>query len=69
VIEEVERTRLQELVVRVEKERKHLQRTDARLFAAPFTPAMAERLERDEDLAESTIRNCLPKPCKGGIVA
>lgn len=44
--------RLQFLVRVVRKERAHLEGTDQRLFAEPFTPARAAELEQDPQLAE-----------------
>ena len=44
--------RLQFLARIVKKEIHHLQLTDQRLFPTPFTREMAERLEKDVDLAE-----------------
>lgn len=44
--------RLARLAIIVERELKHVLATDARLFAEPFTPTRAQRLDQDPDLAE-----------------
>ncbi len=44
--------RLRQLTLLVNKELAHLQVTDARLFAAPFTEQRARQLDQDIDLAE-----------------
>lgn len=44
--------RLRGLARVVRKELQHLLRTDARLFARPFTVERAARLDRDDDLSE-----------------
>ncbi|WP_291991142.1 hypothetical protein [Candidatus Accumulibacter sp. ACC007] len=44
--------RLRFLVRVVRKECRHLQATDQRLFAVPFTPRRAAQLDADADLAE-----------------
>ncbi len=44
--------RLRFLIRVVRKESRHLQTTDQRLFAVPFTPQRAAQLDADADLAE-----------------
>ncbi len=51
VTEEV-RARLRFLARVVERESRHLQRTDQRIFDEPFTPARARALDEDIELAE-----------------
>lgn len=46
------RERLGALIRIVDKEARHLQTTDGRLFAAPFDITRAARLEQDHDLSE-----------------
>ncbi len=52
MIDDTQRERLQALARIVQKELLHLQRTDARLFAEPFTADKAAGLEENQDLAE-----------------
>jgi len=52
VIDESTRLRLNRLASLVERELKHLQGTDARLFSTPFTAERARKLEADDTLAE-----------------
>ena len=52
MISDTQRQRLQALARRVQKELRHLQTTDARLFIEPFSEEKAATLEKDEDLAE-----------------
>ena len=52
MIDETTRLRLNRLARLVERELKHLQSTDARLFATPFAEQRARELETDELLAE-----------------
>lgn len=52
IIDTRAQARLNRLAALVGKELRHLLRTDARLFAQPFTLARAVELDDDEDLAE-----------------
>ncbi len=52
MIDDTQRERLQALARIVQKELLHLQRTDTRLFAEPFTADKAAGLEENQDLAE-----------------
>ncbi len=52
MIDETTRLRLNRLARLVERELKHLQGTDARLFVTPFTAQRARELEADDALAE-----------------
>ncbi|MCX7673028.1 MAG: hypothetical protein N2Z63_05440 [Thiobacillaceae bacterium] len=52
IIDRRAQERLERLSALVRKDLLHLQRTDARLFAEPFTPERAARLAEDDILAE-----------------